>query len=536
MYCKNCGAKISDNSSFCSSCGTNLNDSAVSFKNKEPEKHKNNSKKLLIGILASFTAFIVIAVSVILLLPKGPDSSMLSETLQQETISLTDTYYDAQILTYKVLNVDNTQIDYDTWYRGMEKACSLWQQLDEQCTKLDLICNDVIENTSSGTQNNTFQDAVGSLFTLREANAYTRNEINAVFDAAPAGQRIKALANFLGTDAKTAYSVLKNTQSEITKEAYEQESFYEKCETAATVIKDAAKVGFMASTIAYQGGFAATYSLLEGAGIIAAGTDLFLEIYEDGATIAYGEGNDYAAVVKDLRKGSKPLAAIFGLSNLTGNAIEQLGYLSDSTLALFQNDEVLGFNIKNKNLSNEELYGMDYADLQYWANANGIDLQIAPNGFPKLTADDVADVDIDVPGASTEPSAIVSPEVSDDVIAGDLNQILIGVWQGTDYWGDGYGDDGRYISYHVDNQGEISYLTFTESTASFQYVREDTGENDGMPTVFQYTLDGNTINLYSDGTLQFCVYYNPSDGNIYNTDPVYLTTNGTYRLYAKISS
>jgi hypothetical protein len=314
----------------------------------------------------------------------------------------------------------------------MEKVCQLWEEVEVQSKTLDTSCDKVIASASKNSRldKRIFTE---NIFRTPTAYAYTQQEINAVFDAAPAGQRLKTLANFLGTDAKTAYNVLKNTQAEITKEAYKQEDFYRKCETTATIIKDTAKVGFFAGSLVLSGGTTASFGLLESACVVAGGVDLVLELYEDGATIAYGSDDDVTMVIKDMRKGSKPIAMILGLSNLAGNAIEQLGYLSDSTLALFQSDEVLGFNIKgSKEISKIQVASMPSEEVKEWTKDQDIDTKITPmkDTDLKLSIEDVKDIKIDIkeiPKESPE-SKEQSSNVDEKPQTSEQESGIIGDW------------------------------------------------------------------------------------------------------------
>ncbi len=539
MYCRNCGAKSHDGETFCSKCGAIVSEQQTDSNIKQqsiPKKSYFGRNKLFIGIAIALVVLIAATVVFFVFLPKN-DENAIANKMQQQTIAVTDAYYDAQIMTYKVLHTDNTQVSYDTWYRGIEKARLLWQEVESQSSILNDICSegndDILEDVG---------DAVGSLFGMGTAYAYSQSEINAVFDHAPAGKRLKTLAKYLGTDAKTAYNVLKNTQSEISKQAYADADFYQKCETTATVIKDAAKVGFFAGSVVMSGGATATYGLLEGACIIAGGTDLVLEIYEDGATIAYGEGNDATMVIKELRKGSKPLAMILGLSNLAGNAIDQLGYLSDSTLSLFQNDEVLGFNIKDKtNLEKVEMTGMDYADIAYWAQQNGVNIDNITSQDLTLTPQDVQDVNVDVPESTdlqtaTTQTAVTQAPADGNVSSNDfdIDTYLVGTWESIDYWGGPLDENGHYTNYTADNKGYTYFMTITaDGTATIDERNDSTGKIYEDIWVFQYVIDGTKINMYKDGAFQCVFYFNSSDGIIYGTDIQYLNTNGTYRTYVR---
>ncbi len=489
-------------------------------------------------MIATTIVFLIAGTFFLFAAKQGSDPA---EDLQEQTIAVTGAYYEAQIFTYKVLHVDST-VDYNTWYRGMEKACALWEEVAYQSKRLEAVCDAVLEETDPSLQD--LAATVGNFFETRTAYAYTQKEINAVFDAAPAGKKIKTLAGYLGTDAKTAYNILKGTQAEIAKEAYAQADFYQKCETAAVVIKDTAKVGFFAGSIALSGGTAATFGLLDGACTIAAGTDLLLEIYENGATIAYGEGNATTAVIQDLRKGSKPLAAILGLSSLTSHAIDQLAYISDSTLSLFQSDEVLGFNIKSSDTGTIELTGMDYADVAYWASANDIDLEITATQDLTLTAADVQNVDIAAPGESVLASAQTSASGPSETTSGfdlpdnnfDLELYLIGTWQSIDYWGGDYLDeDGHYIDYTADNNGYTYIMTIVDGYLSIDERNDNTGTIADNVWAYNYVVDGPRVDLYTQEDYQFTFYYNPDDQMLYCVKLETLRTNGTYRVFYKIS-
>lgn len=52
MFCKNCGAQLSDGAKFCNSCGASINGTPSTSDNTIPTTNKNTKKKFPIGIIA----------------------------------------------------------------------------------------------------------------------------------------------------------------------------------------------------------------------------------------------------------------------------------------------------------------------------------------------------------------------------------------------------------------------------------------------------------------------------------------------------
>ena len=89
-------------------------------------------------------------------------------------------------------------------------------------------------------------------FAFNQSFGVTKEKMTSVYDAAPAGKRLRTLAKFLNTDAKRAFKVLKMTNEQIKAEAWnEAGDTIETLENSARVIKNSSEtpttkvVGFL---------------------------------------------------------------------------------------------------------------------------------------------------------------------------------------------------------------------------------------------------------------------------------------------------
>lgn len=67
MFCKNCGAQLSDGSKFCTSCGTSVKGAQSSSENASPATNKKAKKKFPVGIIV----IVVIVIAAIALFSGG---------------------------------------------------------------------------------------------------------------------------------------------------------------------------------------------------------------------------------------------------------------------------------------------------------------------------------------------------------------------------------------------------------------------------------------------------------------------------------
>ncbi len=211
----------------------------------------------------------------------------------------------------------------------------------------------------------------GPSFSLLATVAYAAEENAAVkwakeltekYDSYPAGQKVKQLAENLGTDAKKAYAQLQMAQNILTGEAYSAEGdTMQKFENAAMATKTACKTGLYIGGVVAGGGVA--NGILEAGGMVISGVDTIVDIASTGSTIILGENNKVTMAANDLKDIVGPIASIAGGVNVfSGDSIkagikagaefskqmgslDKLNYIGESVLDLVSEGKILGGTI-----------------------------------------------------------------------------------------------------------------------------------------------------------------------------------------------
>ena len=219
-----------------------------------------------------------------------------------------------------------------------------------------------VQATTQGARM-VYADQSEPLFSLFTTVAYATEENAAVkwakeltekFDSYPAGQKIKQLAENLGTDAKKAYAQLKMAQNILEGEAYSAEAdTMQKFENAAMATKSVCKTGLYIGGVVAGGGVA--NGILEAGGMIIGGVDTIADIASTGSTIICGENSRVTMAANDLKDMMGPISSVAGGVNmLTGGikfagtaadkvgSIDKLSYIGESVLDLVNEGKILG--------------------------------------------------------------------------------------------------------------------------------------------------------------------------------------------------
>ena len=176
-----------------------------------------------------------------------------------------------------------------------------------------------VQATTQGARM-VYADQSEPLFSLFTTVAYATEENAAVkwakeltekFDSYPAGQKIKQLAENLGTDAKKAYAQLKMAQNILEGEAYSAEAdTMQKFENAAMATKSVCKTGLYIGGVVAGGGVA--NGILEAGGMIIGGVDTIADIASTGSTIICGENSRVTMAANDLKDMMGPISSVAG--------------------------------------------------------------------------------------------------------------------------------------------------------------------------------------------------------------------------------
>jgi plasmid maintenance system antidote protein VapI len=248
------------------------------------------------------------------------------QVVLEQTYTISKKYVSLRYKTDEVLNGAKNFPNYVTWNNEMSAIAQKWEALEKEVLGLEKLA-EIMAQKKTGFN------------LIPQAMAYDKKEISDIFDNAPAGKKIATLAKHLGVDAKRAFKILQQDQSQVEADAWnEAGDTFQKLETSAIVIKDGCKVAGFIGGIAMTGGASALAagSSLSQAAVIISGADLTLEITDDGAKIALGNNNKISAIVSDARKITEPLATILTIANIPDNLATNLDKFNAAIIALDQ--------------------------------------------------------------------------------------------------------------------------------------------------------------------------------------------------------
>jgi len=294
------------------------------------------------------------------------------QAVLESTLNISREYASLRYRTDNVLINAKEYADYDAWNSEMSAIIKDWEELEKNALSLENLANEMAEEKVSFEFVETTQ-------------AYTKEEITSVIDKAPAGRKIRTLAQFLGVDAKMAQLVLNQSQDEISREAYGEEGdVFQTLETRATMVKNASKVTVFVGTIALTGGTAAIASggTLAQAAVIVSGADLTLEITDDTAKMALGDKNKISAIVGDARKITEPAAAILMVATLPTNLVLGIDKLNavvfgaDQLNSTIQSGAVIGIKLpvykKGESEQKMEVSVLEKEEIDQWIKENSL--------------------------------------------------------------------------------------------------------------------------------------------------------------------
>ena len=259
----------------------------------------------------------------------------------ESTYDISKEYLSLRYRTDNILVNAKEYTDYSTWNEDMTKLVEDWEALEKETLKLEDSADETVAS---------------NLKIVQTANAYSAKEISNIYDKAPKFKGISTLANHLGVDAKKAQAILNQAQAEISSEVFTEEgNAFETLENTAIAVKDGCKVtGFVGGVVLTGGatGLASAGALTQ-VGVVVVGSDLALEVTEDGAQIAFGDRNKVSSFVKDVRTVTEPIATIISITSIPSNLSTAFGKFDSVMIGLeqfrasAQEGKVIGVDLTN---------------------------------------------------------------------------------------------------------------------------------------------------------------------------------------------
>lgn len=300
------------------------------------------------------------------------------QPLFQKTMDISAQYLDLRLRTDEILTQASSYNNHEEWQADLNVIMADWANLEAQATEFEKMADQYANNKKIVLLNNS------SPF-LNVAQALSTQEINNIFDKAPAGKKIKTLASHLGVDAKRAYAILQQAQNQVQADAWnEAGDTFQKLESSAIVVKDTCKVIGFVGGVAITGGaagFAAAGTATKVA-VVVSGADLVLEVSQDAATIALGNNNQVSELIADARVVTEPAAAILAITTIPQNIGTGFDKFNAAMLALdqfnsaAQDGKVVGVALPGatKNQATEPVKGgaMTEAEIDEWLAGLGL--------------------------------------------------------------------------------------------------------------------------------------------------------------------
>jgi len=300
------------------------------------------------------------------------------QPLFQETMDISVKYLDLRLRTDEILTQASSYNDYGEWQADLDAIITEWADLEIEAGEFEEMADKYANNKKITLLNNSYSP-------FNKAQAISTQEINDIFDKAPAGKKIKTLASHLGVDAKRAALILQQAQNQTQADAWnEAGDTFQKLESSAVAVKDTCKVaGFVGGVIITGGtaGLAAVGTATQVA-VAVAGADLTLEVTQDAATIALGNNNKVSEFVADVRVVTEPAAAILSITTIPQNIGTGFDKFNAAMLALdqfnsaAQDGKVVGIALPTSNggKTNETAKGaaMSQEEVDEWLAGLGL--------------------------------------------------------------------------------------------------------------------------------------------------------------------
>ena len=157
-------------------------------------------------------------------------------------------------------------------------------------------------------------------------------ELTKSFDAAKGNQKIKALSEQLGVDAKEAYKQLCAAQEIIKKGADADAAFFDTAMKAAMATKSTCKVALLVTSTIATGGASLSVSSVAAAANTSAmlinGIDAIVDVGQTASTIILGEDHKITKQLDATAEGIAPIVAVTGLLTCNFKAVGNIGKLT----------------------------------------------------------------------------------------------------------------------------------------------------------------------------------------------------------------
>ena len=348
-----------------------------SGKNKSDRKDTSNAEK---SSDVEESSNLINKVQVVLPNPTGPEAMVGMQT----NIAI-QYYIEARMYLEKLSMQDASEADPESFQKLVDDAVKAFENAEKISDSLSksidmwLVANDTrpqpeinvlqtAKNSKSASSSNPF--VVQAHAAEKSPSELTAQEIVDAFDKAKNGQKIKELAELLGTDAKHAYAELKIAQA--TLEGADATKIAEQATTCIKVAKTLKTAGTVAGLVIAAAPVAtgavasmtAGEMLATGGGIIVGAVNSGLELTSTGATLYYGTDENKVTVMSDkiedskLMKGVNLVVGLAGVGYNIKNQINDMSKLMDQAKNADEYEKLLTSLTANNGKEASNLFGI----------------------------------------------------------------------------------------------------------------------------------------------------------------------------------
>lgn len=424
-----------------------------------------------------------------------------AQNVLSKTKQISHEYAALRIRTDDVLLTSATYQNYEGWNVDMSKVIADWESLEMKAKELE-------EDADSYSNNKVAFNLINS------AKAYTNQEISDVFDRAPAGQKIKTLAKYLGVDAKKAFQILKQDQAQVEADAWNKAGdTFQKIETSANIIKDTCKVGVFVGTIALTGGTAAIAadSSASQAAVLVSGADLVLEVTDDAAKIALGNHNKISQIAGDIRVITEPASSLLMISSLPSNLVKGIDKLNAISFGLdqfnttVQDGKVIGIKLPAYTDTNKQVAEaavLEKSDISKWLSDQNISSnpETVEEIIKIINVNPIVGSNTNSPSGEQAKNKIEDANNSPSQINTASNADVAGLWEGiltyTPNQTDGEQQTSFIIGLNADgtvdpNKNGEDFETWEKTGNTIKIYAKDSSEK----AYYEFSFAGDTLNF-----------------------------------------
>ena len=340
---------------------------------KNPREGKNSNEE-------KDTSDLINKVQVFIPNPTGPEAVVGL----QANIAI-QYYIEARMYLEKLSMQDASEVDPETFQKlvddavtafenaekisdSLSKSVDMWMVADDQRSQPEINVLQTADAGKSVSLSNPF--VVAAHAAEKSPSELTAQEIVDAFDKAKNGQKIKTLAELLGTDAKHAYAELKIAQA--TLEGVEANKIAEQATTCIKVAKTLKTAGTVAGLVIAAApvatGAVATMGagemLATGGGIIMGTVNSGLELTSTGATLYYGTDENKITMLSDqiadskIMTGANLVVGLAGVGYNIKNQINDMSKLMDQAKNADEYEKLLTSLTANNGKEASNLFGI----------------------------------------------------------------------------------------------------------------------------------------------------------------------------------